>query len=172
VLLLGAALRRGGASNPALYKARFRARACAHAWACGVQKPPHATCAHAAAATPPAAHCAPQSRPARHTPPSRATRGAALPRRTSARQCADNVPLLRASVVRRSSFVRRIASYCIAPTPQALHPTGRLDDVAYLQRELLRALDEKRQARACPAAMAQASERMLMEHIAAFAAVR
>jgi hypothetical protein len=36
---------------------------------------------------------------------------------------------------------------------QALRPAGRLDDVSFLQRELLRALDDKRTVRPCVVAL-------------------
>lgn len=42
---------------------------------------------------------------------------------------------------------------------QALHPGGRLDDVVYLQRELLRALEEKRAVRGAHSALEQGSGR-------------
>jgi hypothetical protein len=40
--------------------------------------------------------------------------------------------------------MRRHAPDAAGPLSQAMHPSGRLDDVAFLQRELLRVLQEKR----------------------------
>ena len=58
---------------------------------------------------------------------------------------ANNPALFKARVLASRYVIAPLRHACAdAAARQAMHPSGRLDDVAFLQRELLRVLQEKR----------------------------